>query len=109
MVKPAEVGGVTMRAARASSVAATVRVTGIVLQFALQVMAARLLGLHEYGVYLFALTTVTVFSLAGRLGYDASALRFVSAYATDTIANQYLDLLKCVSATRATQGQEALC
>jgi O-antigen/teichoic acid export membrane protein len=59
---------------------AGVKVAGAALAFGVQVALARLLGVEQYGVYVFVLSWVGLLILVARLGLDVSAVRFVPQY-----------------------------
>lgn len=48
--------------------------------FGLQVLLTRLLGVHEFGRYVYALSWITFISQVGVLGFDTASLRFVAAH-----------------------------
>ncbi len=56
-----------------------VNVSGVVLAFGLQILVTRVTGLHNYGIYVYVLAWVTVFSLAVKLGLDTGLVRFLPA------------------------------
>lgn len=57
-----------------------VRGLGMGLAFAVQLVAARLLGLENYGNYAYVLAWMTMVSILGRVGFETATLRFVSEY-----------------------------
>lgn len=69
------------RILRGSSLAAIVNVAGLPVSFVTQVMLARSMGAHEYGVYTYALSIVNILTIYATLGLENVSLRFVSAFA----------------------------
>lgn len=63
-----------------SALSIALRVAGLVLAYCAHILLSRLLGLAEYGRYAVALGWVLVLVLPAKLGFDYSALRFVTAY-----------------------------
>ncbi|MEB3217226.1 MAG: flippase [Nostocales cyanobacterium 94392] len=57
-----------------------VRGLGMGLAFMVQLVAARLLGLENYGNYAYVLAWMTMMSILGMIGFDTATLRFVSEY-----------------------------
>lgn len=57
-----------------------VNVLGTGLAFGLQVLLARVLGVENFGQYIYALTWINLFVFFGKLGLDTAALRFLSEY-----------------------------
>ena len=53
---------------------------GMGLAFVVQLVAARLLGLENYGNYAYVLAWMTMVSILGRVGFETATLRFVSEY-----------------------------
>ena len=65
-------------ASRAQRMALTVfaiRVLGAVLAYVMQVILARLMGGHEYGIYVVVWTLVVVLGIFAPLGFSSSVLR----------------------------------
>lgn len=67
---------------RGAALALILRGLGGGLTFALNVAIARALGAQGAGLYFFALSVVTVLSVAARLGLDNTLLRFISSAAS---------------------------
>lgn len=65
-----------VRAARAF----TINGIGLTVGFGLQVALARMLGVHEYGLYVYISTWVAVLSVLCILGFDTAAMRFIAEY-----------------------------
>lgn len=65
---------------RGASGAFLVMVSGASLGLIVHVVVARLIGVTEYGIYTFALTWVSVLSVAALLGQNSGALRFIPIY-----------------------------
>ena len=57
-----------------------VRGLGMGLAFVVQLVAARLLGLENYGNYAYVLAWMTMVSILGRVGFETATLRFISEY-----------------------------
>lgn len=57
-----------------------VRTMGYGLLFASQVFLARILGVHQFGIYAYAFSWVTVIVLLAKSGMDVAVLRFAAAY-----------------------------
>ncbi len=68
--------------ARGTLAAFSIRVGGIGLAFAAQILIARTLGLTAFGEYAYVLSWLMVLSLVARLGLDTAGLRFIAAYRT---------------------------
>jgi len=66
--------------ARGAGGAFAVSVLGAVMAFGTNVLLARLMGVTQYGVYIYALTWINLLALVSKLGMDTSLLRFVAAY-----------------------------
>ena len=58
----------------------TVKVLGAGAAFGLQVVIARIIGVHQYGVYVYSITILTVLLLLATHGWDTATLRYVAAY-----------------------------
>jgi len=63
-----------------SAVSIGVRVAGVGLSYAANILLPRLLGVSGYGQYAIALGWTLVLVLPARLGFDYSALRYVTTY-----------------------------
>lgn len=70
----------SQRLLKGAAGAFAVNVAGMGVGFLLQIVLARLLGLHEYGLFLYLSTWVTVLSLLCIRGFDAGALRYIPQY-----------------------------
>lgn len=57
-----------------------VKVLGAAVAFCTQILLARILGVTQYGIYIYALTWISVLALICQLGMNTSILRFVSSY-----------------------------
>ncbi|MBL1275804.1 MAG: oligosaccharide flippase family protein [Ectothiorhodospiraceae bacterium] len=66
--------------ARDGAIALTIKVSNACLQFGLQILLARLLGATEFGAYMFAIAWVNILLIAGKLGFESTALRYTSSY-----------------------------
>lgn len=58
----------------------TVKVGGAGILFGLHVLLARLLGVTQYGIYIYVLTWVNVLVIASLLGSNTALVRFVAVY-----------------------------
>lgn len=56
------------------------KIGGLLIGFGLQVFLARLLGIDEFGVYIYVLTWVNIISFFSKLGFDTSPRKFLSIY-----------------------------
>jgi len=57
-----------------------VKVGGMGASFIAQLVLARILGLENFGSYVYVWSWATILSLLGRLGFDVAAIRFVADY-----------------------------
>lgn len=60
-----------------------VRFAGVALSFGTQLLLANLLGVAEYGVFVYAIVWMNLLVLISRLGVDNTLVRYVSAYRAD--------------------------
>jgi len=74
-----ELGAVLSRGAGS---AFGLKVLGAGLAFGVQVLLARLLGVTDYGIYIYAYTWMQVLVLVGRMGVDKGVIRFAPEYTT---------------------------
>lgn len=58
----------------------TVKVVGAALAFGVNVLLARLMGVEDYGIYVYAYTWATMAALFGRMGVDNALMRFIPEY-----------------------------
>jgi O-antigen/teichoic acid export membrane protein len=79
--------GVLVRGALGAFVVKTV---GVGLLFGLHVLLARLLGVAEYGIYIYAIAWINILMILCLMGFQTSLVRFISAYR----ANQQWGLLR---------------
>jgi len=56
------------------------KVAGAGLLFGLHVMLARLLGVEQYGIYIYALTWINILAILCLLGFQTSLVRFIAEY-----------------------------
>jgi len=75
--------------ARGAIGAFVVEVIGAGLLLGLHVLLARLLGVAQYGIYVYAITWINIIAILCLLGFQTSLVRFVAEYK----ANQQWDLL----------------
>jgi len=57
-----------------------VKILGAAIAFGLHILLARLLGVTQYGIYIYALTWVNILVIASLLGLNTSMVRFIAAY-----------------------------
>ncbi len=76
--------------ARGALGAFVVKITGAGVLFGLHVMLARLLGVSQYGIYVYAITWINILAILCLLGFPASLVRFIAEYN----AKQHWDLLR---------------
>lgn len=69
--------GPRSRAARAALLTFAIRVFAAVLAYAAQVVLARMMGAHDYGIYAIVWVWVLVISAFASLGYSTGLLRFI--------------------------------
>ncbi|MBN1522733.1 MAG: flippase [Candidatus Aureabacteria bacterium] len=65
---------------RGATASFSIKVLSVGTSFFMQVFLARLLGVEEYGIYVFAMSWMNYFILTGRLGMDMASVRFVASY-----------------------------
>jgi O-antigen/teichoic acid export membrane protein len=73
-------GEVARALLRGSAVSLTLNVAGQGLALLLQILFARLLGLHEYGIWSYAMAWLGVVLIAGKMGFDVAFVRFLPTY-----------------------------
>lgn len=66
--------------ARGAIGAFIVKVAGTGLLFGLHVILARLLGVNQYGIYVYAITWVNILAILCLLGFQTSLVRFIAEY-----------------------------
>lgn len=71
------IGAVLVRGAGGSFI---VMIIGAVMAFCTNMLLARLMGVSQYGIYIYALTWINLLALVSKLGMDNSLLRFSAAY-----------------------------
>jgi len=74
--------GDTSRAQRMALTVFAVRVFGALLAYVSQVILARLLGGHDYGIYVVVWTLVVILGIFAPLGFSSSVLRLIPEYRT---------------------------
>lgn len=57
-----------------------IRMASLGIGFSLHILLARILGLDEFGVYMYVLAWVNLLSLVGKSGFDQAAKKFIPAY-----------------------------
>lgn len=88
-------GGVLARGALGAFI---VKITGAGVLFGLHVLLARLLGIGQYGIYVYAITWINILAILCLLGFHTSLVRFIAEYK----AKQQWNLLRGIS-RRSTQ------
>ena len=63
-----------------AGISMTVRIAGIALSYAANILISRTLGLEGFGAYAIALSWALVLTLPAKAGFDISALRYASVY-----------------------------
>ena len=66
--------------ARGASVAFLLQVSGVGLTYTLQILLARWMGVHEYGIYDYVMSWGTFLAFLAGLGLPNAVLRFVAEY-----------------------------
>lgn len=74
------IGAIFARGAARSFMAKTL---GLAIGFILQITMARILGIGQYGIYVFALSWINVLLFVTVLGWDKTILRFIPVYFND--------------------------
>lgn len=69
-----------MTVVRAALGSALVKAVGVGLMFFLQVMLARILGMEEFGIYVYVLAWLNVLALFSTLGFENTLVRYVAVY-----------------------------
>lgn len=68
-----------------------IRIAGVGLMFAAQAMLARSMGTDDFGVFIYALNVIPVFSLIAQSGFQSAGLRFIHEYQnTPPLKNGYM-------------------
>jgi O-antigen/teichoic acid export membrane protein len=65
---------------RGAFASVSVRIAGVALGYAANVVLSRLLGLSEFGKYAIALSWALVLALPAKAGFDISSLRYATSY-----------------------------
>jgi len=66
--------------ARGALGAFIVKIAGAGLLFGLHVLLARLLGVSQYGIYVYAITWINILAILCLLGFQTSLVRFIAEY-----------------------------
>jgi O-antigen/teichoic acid export membrane protein len=72
--------GLRARLALAAISAFSINAAGVGLAFGAQLLAARVLGAENYGIYAYVVAWVTVLGLLATLGFESAILRFAAVY-----------------------------
>jgi O-antigen/teichoic acid export membrane protein len=75
-----DTAGLRARLGLAAISAFSINAAGVGLAFGAQLLAARLLGAENYGIYAYVIAWVTVLGLLATLGFEAAVLRFAAVY-----------------------------
>jgi O-antigen/teichoic acid export membrane protein len=78
------------------------RVGGVAVAYLSNVLLSRLLGLHGYGLYAILIGWVSLLSVQARLGFDATALRYVTIYREEGAWNALRGLITVATGTVAS-------
>lgn len=57
-----------------------VKILGAAIAFGLHILLARLLGVSQYGIYVYAITWLNILAILCLLGFHTSLVRFIAAY-----------------------------
>lgn len=79
-MKPLDMKTLRTRLARGAANAFVINAFGVGLAFLAQLVAARALGVEDYGVFSFVLAAVMLFATAATLGFEMGLVRFASPY-----------------------------
>lgn len=74
-----------------------VNVAGTALNMLLQIWLARLLGVVEFGIYVYVLSWLGVMVLIGLMGLDSASLRYVAAYRGTGASGSFWGFLRFAS------------
>jgi len=66
--------------ARGAIGAFIIKLVGAGLLFGLHVLLARLIGVRQYGIYVYVLTWINILAVVSQLGLNTSLVRFIAAY-----------------------------
>lgn len=66
--------------ARGSTGVLAVNATGQLIRFGVQLLLAALMGSERYGLYVYALSWVSLMSVVGLFGLDVALIRYIAAY-----------------------------
>jgi O-antigen/teichoic acid export membrane protein len=75
-----DAAGLRVRLALAAINAFSINAAGAGLAFGAQLLAARVLGAENYGIYAYVIAWVTVLGLLATLGFEPAILRFAAVY-----------------------------
>jgi O-antigen/teichoic acid export membrane protein len=84
------------------TIAMGLRVGGVAVAYLSNVLLSRLLGLHGYGLYAILIGWVSLLSVQARLGFDATALRYVTIYREEGAWNALRGLITVATGTVAS-------
>jgi len=80
LLKRLQGDGVGAELARGASGAFSVSILGVVMAFITNLMLARIMGVTQFGIYIYALTWMNLLVLVSQLGMNTSLLRFIPSY-----------------------------
>lgn len=82
----------------------SVKIGGAAAGFVTQVILARLLGVKQYGVYVYVLAWFGVFLLSAKLGWEMALVRFVASYSATGARRELHGLLRRAAQLVAAMG-----
>lgn len=65
---------------RGASASLIIQISGAGLAFTVQVLLARLMPLHQYGVYVYVFTWISLLVVPALVGMDKAAIKYVASY-----------------------------
>lgn len=86
---------------KGAGISLIIKIIGACLAFGVNVLLARLLGVHDYGAYIYIYTWVTLIALPVTLGFDNGLVRFIPEYKSN---EEWSDLKGFISFAFKTTG-----
>ena len=86
--------GVSSVLVRGASSAFVLKILGAGLAFGVQVLLARLMGVTDYGIYIYAYTWAQILVLVGRVGADKGLIRFLPEYRSNGQWGRFSGILR---------------
>lgn len=71
--------------ARGSIISFIIKILGTGTAFALQILLARILGITQYGIYVYVLTWINILALLSTLGFENTLVRFIAIYKAERL------------------------